>query len=380
MLFFVGILFPAVLNYNSIKMRKHSIIMGITCFVVSCSQGIEKREGAAITIPFEKISSCEYDYACLRDWELSIIYFQSEESGIGRVAEIDKIREYNGDYYVLDRLQKVLIRYSSEGKPLNTIGQKGRGPEEYLSISDYSINMLGQVVILDGQLDEIIVYGNDGSFVSRQKMEHDYGELFHLDNGEILLALNAWDDSKLSGSKLVLADATFKPHAIISSFNQGYDINFVLPHIGFNDYSGIVSYVCPIDDNIYVFPREGGNNMSFLIDFGNEKVEDSQMINLEKSFPEIRRNKTLLLNATLIDDLIFIITVYEKGQWMDYYVDAKNKRKLALTPLGIRFLGGSGKSLYFEVTNPDLMYSSIHCSFDTVETSEKMVVSFSKKQ
>lgn len=346
------------------------ILAAATISIESCSQRVEKKELTATIIPFDKIASCEFDSSDLRDWELSTICFKSEESGLGRLAEIDKIIERNGKYYVLDRAQKAVFRYSSLGEPLNRIGQKGRGPKEYLTISDYSVNPSGQVVILDGQLDEIIVYNDDGTFVSRKKANHDYGELFLLDNGEILLGCNAWDESDLSGSKLILADSSFVPHTVISSFIQGYDPNFVLPHIGFTEFNGIVSYVCPIDDHVYVTPKKGGESKVFLINFGDEKVEDDQLKNIENSFPDIRQNKSLLLNATLIDDLAFIMTVFDKGKLVDLYVDAKGKRKISLTPLGVRFLGGSGKSLFFEVTNPDKM----------TEPCEKMVMAISRRK
>ncbi len=360
-------------------MKQHLVLFAIVFLtLVSCSRGVGNEGVDTITIPFDKLSSSAFDPASFHDWKRSTVCFQSDESGMGRLVKIDKIRVYDGDYYVLDRLQRLLIRYSPQGMPLNTIGQKGRGPEEYLSISDFSINMEGQVVMLDGQLDDIIIYDKDGTFVSRQKMKHDYGELFHLDNGEILLACNAWDRSELSGTKVVLADASLKPSKVISSFVHGYDPNFVIPHIGFNDYLENVSYVCPIDDKVYVFPKIGGNAKSYLIDFGSERVEESQMINLEKSFPEIKRNNTFLLNATLMDDLQFIMSVYEKGEWRDFYVDAKTNTKTALTPLGIRFLGSSKKTLFFEVTNPELMTSFFHSPLDTVESIEKRVVAFSK--
>lgn len=356
-------------------MKQHWAILGFVWLLASCSFGEGNKESETITIPFEKISLSDSKTDYFRDWTVSGTCLYSDDSGLGQLAGIDKIVASKGDYYVLDRAQRILIRYSSHGKPLNYIGRKGRGPEEYITISDFSINLHGQVVILDGQLDEIIVYNRDGSFVSRKKMPCDYGELFHLGSEEILLGFNAWDNSKFSGSKLVLADASFIPRTIISSFEEGYDKNFVLPHIGFTDYAGKVSYACPIDDHVYIFPKKGGEGTKYLIDFGIEAVEKDQVTNLEKTFPDILNNKTFLLNATLIDESVFIITTSQKGELIDYYVDARENRKIALTPLGIRFLGGSGDSLFFEVMDPDKAFTTFHYSFDTMESCEKRVLS-----
>ena len=99
--------------------------------------------------------------------EIELIPLETTDSSlIGTSPEC--IVDRDGGYYIADMngSQKIL-RYDSTGRFLNTIGSRGRGPQEYLGISNYLIETLtGHVSVFSNLDKKVCVYDTDGTFVS----------------------------------------------------------------------------------------------------------------------------------------------------------------------------------------------------------------------
>jgi hypothetical protein len=80
------------------------------------------------------------------------------KGGIGQVECV------NSSYIVRDESERI-FRFSSKGKYLNRIGNKGRAEAEYLRVDTFMIDSLNRVVILDGASDKLLIFNPDGTFV-----------------------------------------------------------------------------------------------------------------------------------------------------------------------------------------------------------------------
>ncbi|MBQ7237620.1 MAG: 6-bladed beta-propeller [Bacteroidales bacterium] len=96
-----------------------------------------------------------------------IDYISLESVDEYEIGSFDKIIiTENGDFIILDWHQGIIIRYDSQGKFLNTIGQRGHSKKEYVSLSDIQYNeTLKQVFVIDRSRTCLKVYSIDGRFV-----------------------------------------------------------------------------------------------------------------------------------------------------------------------------------------------------------------------
>ena len=56
------------------------------------------------------------------------------------------------------------------GKGIGKVGNVGRAPEEYLNLTDFSINKDGNIHIIDGRLDKMNIYDKNLNFITSQKL------------------------------------------------------------------------------------------------------------------------------------------------------------------------------------------------------------------
>jgi hypothetical protein len=92
----------------------------------------------------------------------SIILETKDDCLIGIVTEI---QVFDGYIYVLDKLKaKALFVFDMDGRFIRKIGKLGRGPGEYSSISDFTIDPLNkEIYVLDNH--KLHKYKIDGTFV-----------------------------------------------------------------------------------------------------------------------------------------------------------------------------------------------------------------------
>jgi len=105
--------------------------------------------------------------------KVEIIPLETNRSSV--INECYKTVFANQRFYIYDQRQSAVFVFDSVGKFLfNTLSLKGRGPGEYLSMSDFSINRFtGNIEILDAFSFAIRVYDKDGSFIKSIRLTQD---------------------------------------------------------------------------------------------------------------------------------------------------------------------------------------------------------------
>lgn len=72
-------------------------------------------------------------------------------------------------FIVLDSENSIILRYSRDGRFLNTVGIRGNGPGEYINICN--IQVIGEDIIVFSTPDKILHYGLMGDFRSEEHMD-----------------------------------------------------------------------------------------------------------------------------------------------------------------------------------------------------------------
>lgn len=90
------------------------------------------------------------------------------------IGSIGNIKFFDEKFYIRDNKNgnNALLVFDINGKYLFRIGSQGKGPGEYLSIMDYTIDNSGRVYILDGmRRRNIIMYNNTGEYIKSIKLD-----------------------------------------------------------------------------------------------------------------------------------------------------------------------------------------------------------------
>ena len=164
----------------------------------------------------------------------------------------DKIIQKNGKIYVNDWRARKLFTYSINGTPEQVLYRRGRGPEEYLQISDFDVDANGNIWVIDAQADCLLQYEADGKFIASRELPFEASSINCLDSENIMFSLAQWDESKYKNYQLVLTDSELNIKRAFAKREQERDSNFELvPYCGLHNDETYVFFHQPICDDVH---------------------------------------------------------------------------------------------------------------------------------
>ena len=85
------------------------------------------------------------------------------------IGEQFRVLESERDYYILDDVSKLITRFGADGKFLNIIGKKGKGPGEYIDMYDAIVSENGVELLTGFPSTEVTYYTKEGTYLERKK-------------------------------------------------------------------------------------------------------------------------------------------------------------------------------------------------------------------
>ena len=144
-----------------------------------------------ITFSIKEAGRC--DMNILAD---NVEYIPLETSNNILVGEIKKLIFHNDRFYILDtsEAQSVFI-FGSDGKYINAISSLGRGPNEYLTLTNMTLDKFNnKLILLDDRLHDLLYYDLDGNFLKKEKIGIRIHDLARINNEDfVLLSGHAWN-------------------------------------------------------------------------------------------------------------------------------------------------------------------------------------------
>lgn len=235
-------------------------------------------------------------------------------------SEPEQIVYRNGKLYISDWKNGKIIIYNDNGTPELCLCRKGRGPQEYLQISHFDIDMTGNIWVLDGQRDRLVQYAPDGSFQCAVDLDYEVNCIKCLDNGNFLLGLAPWDDSRYKDKKILLTDKDLNVISSIINAGDFSDPDFEFQSQGFVSAGKGIFYNSPIDDYVYFLSPEGELKKSYYIDFGVRAFPDEVRKDIEPHYEELDKYRAIV-NTIYIDDTKVIGSILDKGMTRDFIMD-----------------------------------------------------------
>ena len=181
---------------------------------------------------------------------------------------------HNNIYYVIDQYQtKKIYRFNQNGIYLNSIGTHGRGPKEYLYMTDVMIDNDGNISIFSSGGNILLTYSPDGTFLERRELSytphrfisHNGFNYHYYGNG----SGNYGDDSG-KDYQLYVTDESGKT---VGEFLPSLPV-YPLPNTHtFTLYGNTLNF-CPTDDNNIYQLKDGKMEISYSFDFGAFNIPD----------------------------------------------------------------------------------------------------------
>ena len=116
------------------------------------------------------------------------------------ISDINKLIAINNKYYIFDRVEDVIFIFSKDGKFLNKISEKGRGPGQYISIACFDVNpKTNEINILDLNTKKMFIY-DDNCRLNRVIEVNDIVRDFIIcENGDYLFFTNDKNEGSRRG-------------------------------------------------------------------------------------------------------------------------------------------------------------------------------------
>lgn len=123
----------------------------------------------------------------ISDFTDSISYINLETNKDLLMQSIKSIKYNKDKIYISDFQGQELFIYNTDGKFLNKLNNSGRGPGEYLAISQFEINYEnGNIHILDDIGSKIFIYTQNGEFIKSIKVDDIIRDFALLPSGDYL--------------------------------------------------------------------------------------------------------------------------------------------------------------------------------------------------
>jgi hypothetical protein len=326
-----------------LKIKELLFFSAIIVVANSCS--ISDKNSDIETIPFNDLKVLSYDD--MREDLFGNMKFTvlKAESIDYMFAEADKIVYKNNTFYIYDwvnRMDSKVIAFDKQGNPVLSLHKRGRGPGEYLQITDFDVDDSNGIWIVDGQDDVLLHYSSDCSFIGSRKLPFEVSYIKWINGGKFFFGLSPWNASDYGGVRILLSDTALNIGKAIMNYDEFMDPNFAFPSFGFTGLDGSVLYHHPINDTVYEINNEGEVIKSYNFDFGSWTVPDEIKKNIELNFDKFE-HFSFLVKAVYIDDYVVVGSVYQGRITKDFIIDRK-QGKLYLQNEDYQYLSFMGVS------------------------------------
>ena len=195
--------------------------------------------------------------------EMKYIRLETNKNSI--IGRIDKMVFHSNCIFILDRsFSQSIFVFNMEGKHMNTINKKGRGPDEYIGISDFCFNG-DTLVVFDGLGAKLLLFNDKGDYLRSNKVGFHFRNIATFSQGDYLIvtrnAQNSFLEEINEYSLLIgIPDSIikfkgFKNNQFLREFKKT-TTNPIVDFQGYKLFSPLLSnYIYQINSDGTYFPK-----------------------------------------------------------------------------------------------------------------------------
>ena len=226
------------------------------------------------------------------------------------INKIDKCVIKDERFYILDKKQQSIFIFTNEGKFITRFNRLGKGPDEYIELTDFEIGDQGELLVFDAVNRKLLSYNREFDITGNTRVCY----------GDKMLLLN-------DGTVIIYADAPEKKEYAINVFDKNGSIQQTFLQTSDDEgirptYSrennlyyqnGSISLVRSFDYNVYEIKNDS-LDIKYRFDFGKENMLEGL---LKGSYVEVFQNVLKDESVQMLDNYI------ETNDWITFEVNGK---------------------------------------------------------
>jgi hypothetical protein len=248
-------------------MKKFWFFVFSIAIFVSCASNVDEND-ALVTIRVDPGKVLSLNRSDLMNLVNVIQLGNQDQNALGSVS---RFRVMN-DYFLVSGFGLAL--YDQQGRFLNTIGNNGRGPGEYLSISGLAVDN-NHIMVLDRTQQKVLVFSPEGHFVSEFSIDF-FGQAMHeLDDGYVIYSGNEANEKEM---RLYWFDRDFKLRGTVLPRKAERAYLNVFDKTNFFSFNEQVRFLWAYDNVVYTLkPRRRGLELekTYFVDYGPNQIPET---------------------------------------------------------------------------------------------------------
>jgi len=128
------------------------------------------------------------------------------------LRSIGKVIMHEGNIFIIDAIDNIVLKFGPDGKFETTIGEKGRGPHEYLSALNFEI-VNNEILLLDDRAAKMKYYDLNGVFLKEKKLQFRMNQFMPLNDKVFVCDITDRDNFHIPSVidyKIILCDLDWK--------------------------------------------------------------------------------------------------------------------------------------------------------------------------
>lgn len=308
-------------------MIKKLLLIVLPCIIAfsSCtSKKNEQPENGTKTIVIDEIEGDKAPFSNYFKVKKVVVLETRSECLVG---EIDKIFVAGNRIYISDSSTKSILVFTDDGEFLFKLHNIGKGPGEYLDITDFQVDDVSQELTLyDIETEKLITYSAEGKFLMERPYKYSASEFVMFDNTMAFYCANSSDaiymcvNGQCSNFLIEMNDEIIfracpvarKQMGCYSTINQFNAIQYSHNNVYLTEPLGHIIYT--------VYPDR--IDPEYIIDYGARTIP-SDLSDIEVDFNYIYQFNHSITNIYEDDEMLFF--EFDKGMLTKGLVMDKQK-------------------------------------------------------
>lgn len=248
-------------------MKKFWLYVFSTAIFFSCtSSGDDHDARVTIRVDPGKVSSPNRS-----DLMTLVKVIQLDNQGQNSIGSVSRFQVMNNHFLVSGF---GLALYDQKGRFLNNIGNNGRGPGEYLSISGLAVDN-NHIKVLDRTQQKVLVFSPEGRFISEFSLGF-FGQAMHeIADGFVIYSGTEANEMEM---RLFWFDPDFKLRRTALARQQERAYLNVFDKTNFFSFNDQVRFLWAYDNTLYTLkPGRRGLELekTYFVDFGHNQIPET---------------------------------------------------------------------------------------------------------
>ena len=242
------------------------ILLLISCLCLFACSGATEIE--PIKVEYNEIDGISFLFSnpAFSDVEITLL---ENSHDVPAIELSTNLMIKNGIYYITGYHPTNQVHlFDTNGKYVNSVGRVGRGPEEYLSLTDVVFDDNGDISIYSGDQAAIYTYASNGQFIQKVDAHHQYANFTRIDG------FHYYFFGQGNGShshQLYITDEHGQALDSCLTASQAISMSMAPPFYNYKN----AAYLCdPVTGYIYQC-KNGKIDVAYNFDFGKYTVPDA---------------------------------------------------------------------------------------------------------